>query len=155
MLEAPSKTQAAFLALLEALDAEIKELQTAGQERFHERGLPRAARPLLKDAVHRARIRDELAKLHEQWLHQAPLPPPPPPPPIERATPEERRRVARFKAMPGLSLREAAKRLGVRPAKLLGWLEGGLLKGKQLSRTKWKIAGQDLVNFAREHRDLL
>jgi hypothetical protein len=154
MLQTPHKTHAAFLALIEALDSEIKELQAAGQERFHEHGLPRAARPLLQDAVQRARVRDELTKLHAQWLRQEPMPPPPPLPPLEKPSVEEKQRKAEFKNAPGMSHGDAAKRLGVSHAKVLGWLEAGLLKGQQLTRTKWKISGADLVAFARDHRDL-
>ncbi len=55
--------------------------------------------------------------------------------------------------MPGMTHGEAAKRLGVAPKKVLGWLESGVLKGQQLTRTKWKIAGSELVAFARDHQN--
>jgi hypothetical protein len=155
MLQTPPKTQAAFLALLAAIDAEIKELEAAGQERFHDHGLPRAARPLLQDAVQRARIRDELAKLHAQWFREIPLPPPPPAPPLDRPSADEKQRRAEFKNAPGMSHDEAARRLGVSSVKVLAWLEAGVLKGQQLTRTKWKISGPELVSFAREHKELL
>ena len=60
-----------------------------------------------------------------------------------------------FKALPGMTHREAAKRLSVSAPKVLGFLESGRLKGSQLSRTKWKISGPDLATFARNHSDLL
>lgn len=155
MLQTPPQTDAAFIALLEALDAEIRELQAWGQERFHAEGLPRAARPLLRDAVQHGRIRGEVAKLHAQWSHQTPMPPPPAQPLPAGPSPEDRKRQADFKALPGMTHREAAKRLGVSAPKVLGFLESGKLKGSQLSRTKWKISGPDLVTFARNHSDLL
>lgn len=54
-----------------------------------------------------------------------------------------------------LTHNEAAKRLGVRPEKIRGWLEKGLLKGQQVTRTKWQVDAQDLLTFARDHRELL
>ncbi len=155
MLKTPPLTDSAFIHLLEALEAEIKELQAEGQERFHTFGVPRAARPLLQDAVQRGRIRDEVAKLHAQWRREIPPPPPVPVPPPEGPSAAELKHAAQLKNMPGMSHGEAAKRLGVSPVKVRTWLESGLLKGHQLTRTKWKIEGPDLVTFAREHKDLL
>lgn len=76
------------------------------------------------------------------------------PPPAETPKQEKRRLAAEFKSMPCMTHVEAAKRLRVAPRKVLGWLESGALKGRQFSRTKWKISGQDLLAFVRENPDL-
>jgi excisionase family DNA binding protein len=150
MLKTPPLTEAAFLALLNALDAEIKELQAAGQQRFHADGIPQSARLLSHAAIQRAKLRDEVAQLHVKW--NADIPPPPPAPSAEpRGSLETKPRPVAH----AMSHNEAARRLGVSPEKIRTWLESGLIKGQQLTRTKWQLDAQDVLDFARKNPDRL
>lgn len=154
MLQTSPKTQAAFEALLAALDAEIREFQSLGQHRFHADGSPQSARRLTHAAILRSQLRQEVAQLHAKWQADIPAPLPMAVPP----SPESARGAlhSQPKSVPhAMTHNEAAKRLGVRPEKIRGWLESGLLKGQQLARTKWQVDAQDLLSFARDHRDLL
>lgn len=121
MLQTPPKTLAAFEALLSALDAEIREFQSLGQLRFHADGSPQSARRLTHASILRSQLRQEVAQLMAKWQAEIPAPPPMPAPP-----PESARGVlhARTKSVPhAMTHNEAAKRLGVRPEKIRGWLE--------------------------------
>jgi hypothetical protein len=152
MLQSPTKTNAAFLALLSALDAEIIELQASGQMRFHEEAMPQSARILSHAAINRSALRDEVAQLYSKWSTKIPAPP------ATATLPMSPRGSLQVNARPvanAMPHNDAAKRLGVSAEKLRGWLEGGLLKGTQLTRTKWKVDAQDLLAFARDHRALL
>ena len=155
MLQTPSKTLAAFEALLAALDAEIRDFHSLGQLRFHTDGSPQSARLLTHAAIQRGQLRNEVVQLQAKWQADIQAPPPISVPPA----PESARGPALHaqpKSVPhAMTHNEAAKRLGVRPEKIRGWLESGLLKGRQISRTKWQVDAQDLLSFARDHRDLL
>ena len=88
-----------------------------------------------------------------KWQAEIPAPPPMPAPPPESARGVLHARTQSVRH--AMTHNEAAKRLGVRPEKIRGWLETGLLKGQQLTRTKWQVDAQDLLTFARDHRELL
>lgn len=154
MLQTPPKTQAAFEALLAALDAEIRELQSLGKHRFHADGSPQSARRLTHAAIQRGQLRNKVVQLYAKWQADIPAPLPmsvPPSPESARETPHAQPRSVAH----AMTHNEAAKRLGVRPEKIRDWLESGLLKGQQLTRTKWQVDAQDLLSFARNHRELL
>ena len=153
-MKTPPKTHAAFEALLAALDAEIREFQSLAQHRFHSEGSPRSARLLTHAAIHRDQLRSEVVQLYNKWQADIPAPPPMPVGP----SPESARGTLHAQPLPvahAMTHNDAAKRLGVSTEKIRGWLESGLLKGQQLTRTKWQVDAQDLLSFARNHPELL
>ncbi len=154
MLQTPSKTLAAFEALLAALDAEIRDFHSLGQLRFHTDGSPQSARLLTHAAIQRGQLRHEVAQLQAKWQADIPAPPPISVPPSPAST-QGAHHTQPKSVTHAMTHNEAAKRLGVRPEKIRGWLESRLLKGRQITRTKWQVDAQDLLSFARDHRDLL
>jgi excisionase family DNA binding protein len=145
----PTQTvETAFAQLAAALAAEIASLEQLGGEIFHG-GAPRGAQVLFRRAKERARIRDEALALHARWeaLESGME---------EPAAPEPRRQAAALppnsktlRQIPGVSVSEAAKALGVTPAKVKEMLTSGHLKGYQRVSGNWKIARMDLLAFIR------
>ena len=81
--------------------------------------------------------------------------PPPTPTLTVREEKTERAQPGLIRNIPGMSESKAAKQLYVKPAKIREWLESGALKGFRRVSGTWKITQHDLVEFARNRRDLL
>ena len=152
MLKTPQSTEAAFNQLREALKAEIAELQAEGQHRFHVDGVPRAARPLLQDAVHRSRILEEVERLHLQWHRELSMPPPAPLAGHAPVSPTEKTNAVLIRYIEGVSVPEAAKCLGMSEAKVKVLLEEGSLKGFRPTGGRWKIPRAEILAFNRRPR---
>jgi len=59
--------------------------------------------------------------------------------------------------MPGMSAKEAAHLLGVTTDRVKKWLESGMLKGLKIHgpRGRWKIHQRDIVQFGKDHPELV
>ena len=151
MLQTPPAVDAAFRQLLAALEAEIAELRQLGSHHFHYDAAPRESQGLLRRAVDRARLRDELTRLYARWQENQPMPAPPS---VDAGAPEPTNPVL-IRHIKGISVPNAAERLGVSETRVRTWLEAGTLKGYRPTDGRWKITPADLMTFVRTHRDLI
>lgn len=147
---------AAFSQLIAAIDTDLADLDRMGREVFHNVS-PRQALGVLQRVRDRKALRSKVVELNDLQKHCAPMAPLPsiPQPLSKRKERAERTGPGLIRNIEGMSDSEAAKHLGVKPAKIREWLESGTLKGYRRVSGKWKIAKVDLIAFMRERRDLL
>jgi hypothetical protein len=156
MAKSESTVDAAFTSLLAALDAEAAEMKESDLEVFYGWALrPPPIEPVRAQA-HSA-LSGQVASLYEQWksFNINETRPPPPAPVSTRVVRIGNAGPGLIRNIKGFSEGGAAKKLGVKPAKVREWLEAGTLKGYRRVSGKWKIAHKDLIEFVRNRRDLL
>jgi hypothetical protein len=155
MLVSLPATDNAFQKLIAALEAEVTELNSIGTKvAFH--GDARNARKTMDLAGERAKLRDHIVFLYKQWKQDEPVGirdlqvevPGQVETPVTTRSPLSPR-------VAGMSVKEAAQKLCVDPAKIVSWLEEGKLTGFRRVSGRWKILQKDLVEFSRVHRNLL
>jgi hypothetical protein len=148
MIFSRPETAKAFEQLIAALDAEAQELNLLGSK-VALAGNPKNANKVMKLAGERARFRDHVHRLYQEWQQDAPADLPvviaPPPEPLESMPP------APEIAGPLLSIGEAAKKVGVSPQRIREWIFAGHLPAKQGPTGKWKVSGPGLITCYRKH----
>jgi hypothetical protein len=153
--EAIEKTEAAFQQLMVALNAEAHAHSVVGGDVFY-KGIYDKSLPVFEVAAGIGRLRDHIEYLHSKWkrcdlveLNR-----------LRVQDPEPRSASAsdqpvRFNKIKGMTASAAAKKLGVKPAKVLPWLESGMLKGYRKLGGGWKIPQIELVAFSKKFPDLV
>lgn len=149
MIHSRPETGQAFEKLIAALDAEVMALNDIGSKVAYDGITPNAPR-VMKLAAERARFRDHVRRLYQEWLQEAPSALPaitaPPPDTAESALPP-----APEIAGPFLTIGEAAKKVGVTPMRIREWIGAGHLPAKQGPTGKWQISGPGLIACYRKH----
>lgn len=154
MILSQPATDAAFRQLVAALESETNELNQLGT-RVALAGNPKNAQKLMRLAGERAKFRDHVKFLHKEWEKPEPIGIRNLQVTSEAAAVGEARPVTPLsRKTKGLTLAQAAAKLGVRSEKVQGWLDAGTLKGYRRVSGTWKILQTDLVEFYRQHRDL-
>ena len=112
--------------------------------------------PVFEVAGGIGRVRDHIEYLHSKWkcydlveLNR-----------LRVQDPEPRSaggadQPVRFNKIKGMTANAAAKKLGVKPAKVLQWLESGMLKGYRKLGGGWKIPQIELVAFSKKFPNLV
>ena len=109
---------------------------------------------VLRRANDHQELRKKIGSLHQQWKAGILSPAQPTYVPTASDLKAERAQPWLIRNIKGMTTAQAAKMLGVRPAKVLGWLAAGKLNGYQKVGGTWKITKADLIAFSRAHRDL-
>ena len=148
MILSRPETGQAFEQLITALDAEAQELNQLGSK-VALAGNPKNAAKVMRLAGERARFRDHIRRLYQEWQQEAPADLPvinaPPPDPMELVPP------APEIAKPLLSIGEAAKKVGVSSQRIREWIFAGHLPAKQGPTGKWLVSGPGLIACYRKH----
>lgn len=151
MDQSSSDVDAAFVQLLSALEAQRVNFQKLGGEIFHG-GAPKEAQGLLRRAQANIDLRNEVAALHEKWRTGPATKPVAQAPKKSEIVAPESGGPGLIRNIDGVSESEAARALGVTPAKVRALLEAGTLKGYRRVSGTWKIARTDLIDFVRNRR---
>lgn len=147
MILSRPETGQAFEQLIAALDAEAQELNQLGSK-VALAANPRNAAKIMRLAGERARFRDHVRRLYQEWQQEAPADlatiTAPPPDPVEPASGPEI-------TGPLLTIGEAARKVGVSPQRIREWIYAGHLPAKQGPTGKWKVSGPGLIACYRKH----
>lgn len=149
MILSRPETGQAFERLIAELDAEVQELNRIGSK-VALAGEPINATKVMGLAGDRARFRDHVRRLYQEWRQVAPAELPaltaPQPDPREAAASP-----ASAITRPLLTIGEAARKVGVPAKRVREWIFAGHLPAEQGPTGKWKVSGPGLIECYRKH----
>ena len=112
LAQSTSAANDAFIQLATALNAEAAELRRIGSEHFHG-GFPKESQGVLRRSVERARLREQICRLHEQWQTGSQVTKEAAPPSAEVGPRVEPTNPVLLRHIKGMSVPDAAAALGL------------------------------------------